>query len=114
MVAGMIYGKDKNSKHLNCKSKNYIKKLIDQMTNAEKKLLLTENFDSLWYKLWGDYVSVQYRFEADKAKKKFNELKNGVFNNSETITLTELINQSTEYDVKCSVKGGGPTGQAGL
>jgi len=25
----------------------------------------------------------------------------------------ELINQSTEYDVKCSVRGGGPTGQAG-
>jgi len=25
----------------------------------------------------------------------------------------ELINQSTEYDVKSSVKGGGPTGQAG-
>ena len=25
----------------------------------------------------------------------------------------ELITQATEYDVKCSVKGGGPTGQAG-
>ena len=25
----------------------------------------------------------------------------------------ELINQATDYDVKCSVKGGGPTGQAG-
>ena len=25
----------------------------------------------------------------------------------------ELINQSTEFDVRCSVKGGGPTGQAG-
>jgi len=25
----------------------------------------------------------------------------------------ELINQSTEYDVRCNVKGGGPTGQAG-
>ena len=25
----------------------------------------------------------------------------------------DLINQSTEYDVRCSVKGGGPTGQAG-
>ena len=25
----------------------------------------------------------------------------------------EVIKQSTEYDVKCSVKGGGPTGQAG-
>ena len=25
----------------------------------------------------------------------------------------ELINQATEYDVRCSVRGGGPTGQAG-
>ena len=25
----------------------------------------------------------------------------------------ELINQATEFDVKCSVRGGGPTGQAG-
>ena len=25
----------------------------------------------------------------------------------------EIINQATEYDVKCSVRGGGPTGQAG-
>ncbi len=25
----------------------------------------------------------------------------------------EIINQSTTYDVRCSVKGGGPTGQAG-
>tara|TARA_B100001057_G_scaffold489428_1_gene575678 strand:- start:2701 stop:3138 length:438 start_codon:yes stop_codon:yes gene_type:complete len=25
----------------------------------------------------------------------------------------EIINQSTQYDVKCSVKGGGATGQAG-
>ncbi len=25
----------------------------------------------------------------------------------------EIINQATEYDVKCNVKGGGPTGQAG-
>ena len=25
----------------------------------------------------------------------------------------EIINQPTQYDVRCSVKGGGPTGQAG-
>ena len=25
----------------------------------------------------------------------------------------EVINQATEYDVRCNVKGGGPTGQAG-
>ncbi len=27
--------------------------------------------------------------------------------------LFELINQATEYDVRCNVKGGGSTGQAG-
>ena len=34
-----------------------------------------------------------------------------------TIKLTlrpfEIIKQPTDYDVRCSVKGGGPTGQAG-
>ena len=25
----------------------------------------------------------------------------------------EVINQATSYDVRCNVKGGGPTGQAG-
>ena len=25
----------------------------------------------------------------------------------------EIINQATDYDVRCNVKGGGPTGQAG-
>ena len=35
-------------------------------------------------------------------------------NHKMTITRPyEIINQSTSYDVRCSVKGGGPTGQAG-
>ena len=28
-------------------------------------------------------------------------------------TMDFLINQKTDFDVRCSVKGGGPTGQAG-
>ena len=37
-------------------------------------------------------------------------------NDSHKMLITrpfEIINQATEYDVKCSVKGGGATGQAG-
>ena len=29
------------------------------------------------------------------------------------LRIFEIINQATDYDVRCSVKGGGPTGQAG-
>jgi len=37
-------------------------------------------------------------------------------NDSHKMQITrpfELINQPTDYDVRCNVKGGGPTGQAG-
>ena len=37
-------------------------------------------------------------------------------NDSHKMQITrpfELIKQSTDFDVRCSVKGGGPTGQAG-
>ncbi len=37
-------------------------------------------------------------------------------NDSHKMQITrpfELINQPTDYDVRCSVRGGGPTGQAG-
>ena len=45
--------------------------------------------------------------------KLFNEY---FVNDSHKMQITrpfDLINQSTEFDVRCSVKGGGPTGQAG-
>ena len=45
--------------------------------------------------------------------KLYNEYFSNDNHKMQVVRPFELINQSTEYDVRCNVKGGGPTGQAG-
>ena len=45
--------------------------------------------------------------------KLFNEYFASENHKMQIVRPFEIIKQSTEYDVKCRVKGGGPTGQAG-
>ena len=45
--------------------------------------------------------------------KLFNEYFSSENHKMQIVRPFEIINQSTDYDVKCSVKGGGHTGQAG-
>ena len=45
--------------------------------------------------------------------KLYNEYFSSDNHKMQIIRPFELIKQPTEYDVRCSVKGGGPTGQAG-
>ena len=45
--------------------------------------------------------------------KLFNEYFSSEFHHLQITRPFEIINQPTDYDVKCSVSGGGPTGQAG-
>ena len=45
--------------------------------------------------------------------KLFNEYFSSEFHHLQIVRPFEIINQATDYDVRCSVKGGGPTGQAG-
>ena len=45
--------------------------------------------------------------------KLFNEYFSSEFHHLQTTRPFEIINQATDYDVRCSVSGGGPTGQAG-
>ena len=45
--------------------------------------------------------------------KLFNEYFASENHKMQIVRPFELINQATEFDVRCSVKGGGPTGQAG-
>ena len=45
--------------------------------------------------------------------KLFNEYFSSEFHHLQITRPFEIINQATNYDVRCSVKGGGPTGQAG-
>ena len=43
----------------------------------------------------------------------FNEYFSSEFHHLQITRPFDIINQSTDYDVRCSVSGGGPTGQAG-
>jgi len=70
---------------------SHISNLIDEMTINEKNLLLTKDFDDLWYYVWGDYMGNQYSNEEYNSREKFNKLKLGLINN---ITLHFLIEQS--------------------
>ena len=45
--------------------------------------------------------------------KLFNEYFSSEFHHLQIIRPFEIINQATDYDVRCNVTGGGPTGQAG-
>ena len=45
--------------------------------------------------------------------KLFNEYFSSEFHHLQITRPFEIINQATDYDVRCNVSGGGPTGQAG-
>jgi small subunit ribosomal protein S9 len=45
--------------------------------------------------------------------KMFNEYFSSEFHHLQITRPFEIINQATDYDVRCNVRGGGPTGQAG-
>ena len=45
--------------------------------------------------------------------KLFNDYFSSEFHHLQITRPFDIINQSTDYDVRCSVSGGGPTGQAG-
>lgn len=45
--------------------------------------------------------------------KLFNEYFSSEFHHLQITRPFDIINQPTDYDVRCSVSGGGPTGQAG-
>ena len=45
--------------------------------------------------------------------KLFNEYFSSEFHHLQITRPFEIINQTTDYDVRCSVRGGGATGQAG-
>ena len=72
----------------------YIENLINQMTNSEKQMLLENSFDQLWVRLWGEFINIQYRYEEEKARNKFNELSNGIFIDDKKFTLSELVKKS--------------------
>ena len=74
---------------------DYIKCLIDQMTNDEKRRILTLTFEELWNELWGDFVGLNYRGESKTSKEKFIQIKKGIkVDNLNEVSLESLVKES--------------------
>lgn len=75
-------------------NKLYIQNLISEMTIDEKRNILNNDFDTLWYCLWGDCVSNQFKSEEKTSREKFNLLKIGITNKDIFYNLQTLIEES--------------------
>ena len=76
----------------------YIGRLVDDMTVSEKRLLVTESFKTLWARLWGDHVGIQYRGEERDSKDKFAALNAGITAGGRRFTLGDIVRRSkTSY-----------------
>jgi len=95
----------------NIHSKMYLLNIISEMTNDEKERLLTESFDSLWNKLWGNDIRNQYRSEEKVSREKFESLKNGIVLNNDDYSLETLINEANKIHQWEETEWGFPKGR---
>ena len=75
--------------------KRYLMNIINEMTQNEKKKLLSNSFNQLWIELWGGNIGIQYRGEEKTSKDKFNILRDeGIVCGTVKYTLKSLIEES--------------------
>lgn len=74
---------------------HYIINALNYITEDEKNLILNNNFDYLWNKLWSNKLyKNNFDNEYDKSKKKFNILKNGITIDNINYSFNNIINNS--------------------
>ena len=89
----------------------YLLNIISEMTNDEKERLLTETFDSLWNKLWGNDIRNQYISEEKVSREKFESLKNCIVLNNDDYSLETLINEANKIHQWEETEWGFPKGR---
>jgi 8-oxo-dGTP pyrophosphatase MutT (NUDIX family) len=73
-------------------NKDYIGNMICQMTMAEKKMLLEDEFDDLWKHVWGKKEDEStYNNEENISRDKFNQLRKGVYVKTAMHDLKHLV-----------------------
>ena len=79
-----------------CNNVSQLQKCVDEMSVEEKARIVNEPFENLWKFLWGDNNSgsIQYRGEELSSSKKFDNIKNGIYINSEMVTLENIVKSS--------------------
>jgi 8-oxo-dGTP pyrophosphatase MutT (NUDIX family) len=75
-------------------NKDYLTNIFNEMTNAEKKKVVTGEFKTLWSELWGDSIGIQYRGEERVSRERFHLLKEGVESDSHKYNLESLTESS--------------------
>lgn len=75
-------------------NRTYIEHIFSEMTNDEKKRILSSTFDELWKNLWGENIGIQYRGEERVSRDKLNELTEGINTGFDSYNLKNIIDQS--------------------
>ena len=76
-------------------NKNYIMNLIREMTNEEKRMILENDFSTLWSFLWSkNNISNQYKEERILSEEKFNTFKYGISNGNQYYSLESMMNEN--------------------
>ena len=71
-----------------------IQNIVNEMSNEEKLRIITEPFNLLWSKMWGETPCSQYKNEEQISSKKFALIKEGASINNIIINLTDIVNNS--------------------
>ena len=74
-----------------------IQNIVDEMSLSEKERILTEPFEKLWIEMWGETCNIQYKNEESVSSKKMDIIRNGVIVDDTTITLENIVHQSTTH-----------------
>ena len=72
---------------------DYIVKIMERMTINEHKMILDNDFKTLWNYLWGNSLTNQYKNEEKMSQIKFEKLKNGYNFNTNLININDIINK---------------------
>jgi 8-oxo-dGTP pyrophosphatase MutT (NUDIX family) len=77
---------------------HFLQNIINEMSVVEKDMILSTSFENLWKQMWGTIQNTQFKNEENASYKKMELLKNGVTINDNTITLKEIVeNSSTNW-----------------
>lgn len=70
----------------------YINNMIYQMTNEEKEMLKTKEFEEIWFAVWGKTANFShYKNEETVSKEKFYQMRHGI---NGLYTLSDLVDAS--------------------
>ena len=77
----------------NLENIDYICEIFKIMTKDERKKIMDNDFDTLWYNLWMDKNNKKFHNEYSNSKNKFNKLKEGYEDNNKYLSLEKINNE---------------------